>query len=276
MENLPLVSVIIPTYNGEQYIEEALCSVLKQDYPNMEILTIDDYSKDHTPEILRHIKQELDTKDQIKIILDKKNKWIPRNMNLWLEAANGKYVAVLDQDDFWIDDQKISKQVDFLESNKDFWLVWTNVIIDRMGEKIQNILPSSDEKIRKLILWLCCFQHSSVMYQKSLAVDVWWYSLEHKYTMDYKLFLDLMKEAKASNISDITTCYRLHWNNVSLQCTNAQRREALNICRQYKDYFPETTKALILRMGLFATSKIFSGNTTYEKLKLSIKNFYQN
>lgn len=275
MENLPLVSVIVPTYNGEKYVKEALCSVLKQDYPNMEILTIDDCSKDHTPDILKHIKQELDTKDQIKIILDKKNKWIPRNMNLWLNESNGKYVAVLDQDDFWIDESKLSKQVDFLESNRDFGLVWTNVIIDRMWEKIENKLPSSDENIRKIILWLCCFQHSSVMYQKSLAIDVWWYSLEYKYTMDYKLFLDLMKEAKASNISDITTYYRLHWNNVSMKYTCDQRKEALNIYREYKDYFPEAMKALILRIGLFATSKIFSGNSTYEKLKLSIKNFYQ-
>lgn len=275
MENLPLVSVIVPTYNGEKYVKEALCSVLKQDYPNMEILTIDDWSKDHTPDILKHIKQELDTKDQIKIILDKKNKWIPRNMNLWLNESNGKYVAVLDQDDFWIDESKISKQVDFLETNKDFGLVWTNVIIDRMWEKTQSNIPTEDELIRRIILGICIFTHSSVMYNKSLVVDAWWYSVDHPYTQDYKLYLDLMKESRASNLSDIATYYRLHGNNISMKRTKQQKKEALNVSREYRKNFPNSNKALFFRSWSLLVSSMLWWTNICEKLKLSIKKFYQ-
>jgi len=74
MENLsPLVSVLIPTYNGAPYIETALLSVLKQDYPDVEIIVSDDASLDTTLDTLKLIKRENDTKDQIRILFSDTN-----------------------------------------------------------------------------------------------------------------------------------------------------------------------------------------------------------
>ncbi len=276
MENMPKVSVIIPTYNWEKYIENSLYSVLKQTYPNMEVLVVDDWSKDSTPAILKKIKQEFDTKDQIRIILEKYNKWISKNMNLWLHESNGKYIAILDQDDVRVDDDKILKQINFLEDHNDYWMVGTNVVINRMGELFHNKFPLNDELIRNVILWVSCFQHSSVMYHRDLGLDVWWYSENHKYTMDYKLFLDILMWSKAWNLPEATTCYNLHWDNFSKANCTKQSKELLDISWNHRGHFPKSTKALAFRIWNFLSSSVLWNNCLYEKLKLSVKNHYQN
>lgn len=272
MEKQPLVSVIIPTYNWEKYIRDSLYSVLKQNYSNMEILVLDDWSQDNTPDVLKCLKEEWDTRDQIKIILDKKNKWIPKNMNLWLNEASGKYIAVLDQDDIRIDPDKIFKQANFLEENTNFWLIGTNILIDRMWQKSQSDFPITDNTIRQAILLACPFAHSSVMYKRSVALNIWWYSINNPYAQDYKLWLDIMRETKGSNFSDVTTYYRLHGDNVSIKKSTQQIKEAVKISRDYRKYFPNVTAALLIKMGNLVLSNLL-WDKLYKEIKTPIKNF---
>lgn len=267
MENMPLVSVIMPTYNGEKYIEQSILSVFNQSYPNMELLVLDDASQDNTPNLLRYLKQRLDTKDQIRLILEKKNKWISGNMNIGIKEAKWKYIAVLDQDDVRIDPNKTAKQVDFLENNNDYWIVWTNVMVSDKGKEDIYKLPASDEYIRQVLLFKCPMLHSSVMYDRAIAQSIWWYALKYKYAMDYNLFLDFMKVSKWDNLPDITTLYRKHWNNTSLKYKKQQALEAHKILKSNWDFFSNKTKGVILRSSYDLFHVIFGDSDIWKKIK---------
>lgn len=111
-----LVSVIVITYQHEKYIKKALDSVLRQnvDFP-IEIIVADDCSQDGTQDILLEYKRQY--KEKLKLILRKKNIGGTRNAYPAYREAVGKYIICLEGDDYWTDDDKLKKQVEFLENH---------------------------------------------------------------------------------------------------------------------------------------------------------------
>jgi len=123
----PLVSVIIPAYNAEAFISKTLDSVLSQTYKNIEVLVVDDGSKDRTPEIVKSFAQ----RDVRITLLQQPNKGVAAARNLAIEKSNGEYIAPVDADDIWYP-QKLEKQVQcMLQSDPSVGLVYTwSVVID--------------------------------------------------------------------------------------------------------------------------------------------------
>ncbi len=107
MNELPLVSVVLGTYNGEAYLEEQLCSVLAQTYPALEIIAIDDGSRDRTVDILR---EHAGRDPRIRVVVNERNLGFIRNFEKGCRLAGGKYIALCDQDDYWFP-EKIEKMV---------------------------------------------------------------------------------------------------------------------------------------------------------------------
>ena len=101
-EEHPFVSVIIPCFNGEKFIGEAIESVLNQTYQNWELIIVDDGSTDNSKKI---IKQYCIADKRIHYIQNKKNKGIPSTRNTGIKISNGEYIAFLDQDDLWMKDK---------------------------------------------------------------------------------------------------------------------------------------------------------------------------
>ena len=102
----PLVSVVIPAYNAQAYIERTISSVLAQTYENLEVLVIDDGSKDSTAEIVADIAR----KDRRVILIQKTNGGVAAARNLGIEKSSGEFIAPIDADDIWYP-QNIEKQV---------------------------------------------------------------------------------------------------------------------------------------------------------------------
>lgn len=119
----PLVSVCIITYNHEKNISEAINSVITQetDFP-CEVIIADDCSTDKTREIIVRYAE----KYPLRLILQEKNKGAARNWKDLMDAPLGKYVAYFEGDDFWIDSQKLKKQVSFLEENEEMVACYAN------------------------------------------------------------------------------------------------------------------------------------------------------
>ncbi len=100
--NYPLVSVVIGTYNGEAYLKEQLDSVFSQAYPNLEVIVSDDCSTDSTLSILHSYAER---HSNMKLLQNKTNKGYIKNFEAGMEHAAGKYIAVCDQDDVWLDNK---------------------------------------------------------------------------------------------------------------------------------------------------------------------------
>ena len=109
----PLVSIITPVYNAEEFLEETILSVLNQTYKNWELILIDDCSKDDSYKI---IERYLGMDKRIKYLKNEKNSGPAVTRNNGINISKGKYIAFLDSDDLWYRD-KLKKQIDFMEMN---------------------------------------------------------------------------------------------------------------------------------------------------------------
>lgn len=124
MEN-PLLSICIICYNQSTYIIQAIESVLSQQTDfTKEIIIADDYSTDGTREIVIDYRKKFP--DLIKILPRASNVGPAKNFTELFYAANGKYIAYLEGDDYWTDNNKLQKQIDFLEANPDFSVCFTD------------------------------------------------------------------------------------------------------------------------------------------------------
>src|SRR3990172_11149387 len=126
---MPKVSVIIPTFNCEEYIEETLSSVLFQTFTDFEVIVVDDGSTDNT---IKVIKPYLDKISYIQ----KDNGGQGSARNLGISLAKGEYLAFLDSDDLWLPD-KLSLQVGYMENNPNVSLTFTDAVAfeERKGHK---------------------------------------------------------------------------------------------------------------------------------------------
>lgn len=146
MQHEIMVSICCITYNHEKYIAKAIESFLMQETDfEFEILIHDDASRDSTQKI---IKEYSDKYEQIKPILQQENqlsKGISALREYLFPNAKGKYIALCEGDDYWIDPHKLQRQVDYMESNPDCTLVFHNAIIVNTNEQIikQSFLPKN-------------------------------------------------------------------------------------------------------------------------------------
>lgn len=112
----PLVSVLICTYNAENFIEPTLSSIVDQTYNNLEILILDNNSQDKTLSLIENFKRK---DKRIEIFKSKKNLGAYKGLNFLLERASGDYIAIQDHDDIWFP-TKLNKQISFLEKNPSY------------------------------------------------------------------------------------------------------------------------------------------------------------
>lgn len=140
-----LVSVIMISYNQEKYIRQAIESVFSQNVDfDLEILIGDDASQDDTPRIIAELAEQ---DSRLIPVLREKNFGMNRNFIDIVNRAKGKYLAVLEGDDFWLDNHKLQKQVELLEANPDCYICYTNSrIIDDNEEFIKNFYDTEDLK----------------------------------------------------------------------------------------------------------------------------------
>ncbi len=160
--NAKLVSVILPTYNRAWILREAVDSVLSQDYPQIELIVINDGSTDDTLDLLDGYKGRI-------TIIDQENKGVSAARNAGIKKSRGKFIALLDSDDAW-EKGKISCQMDFFDRHPDALICQTEEIWIRNGKrvnpKVKHKKPSGD--IFEASLKLCLVSPSAVMMKKEL------------------------------------------------------------------------------------------------------------
>ena len=133
-EQAPLVSIVLPVYNGEKYLAESLDSVLAQTYQNWELVIINDGSTDGTENLIFRLSDK-----RIKYLPNDGNKGIIFSLNRGLQVSNGVFIARLDADDIALP-TRIEKQVEFLSENVDYNLCGSYFqTIDSNGQLLKNV-----------------------------------------------------------------------------------------------------------------------------------------
>ncbi|WP_173938805.1 glycosyltransferase family 2 protein [Campylobacter coli] len=214
-KNKPLVTVIMPAFNRENYISFAIESILNQDYLNFEFIIIDDCSTDATYNII----QEYAKRDQRIIVLrNKKNKGIVYSLNRCLERSRGKYIARMDDDDISLP-ERIEKQVNVME--KDISIVVAGTYFKPMDENLEFfgnwVNVCKHEMIKLKMMFECPICHPTVMIRASfLKENNLKYSYKHQYAEDYKLWSDIIqKGGKIINIPEVLLFYRISNSSIS-------------------------------------------------------------
>ena len=141
----PKVSIALITYNHEKFIRQAIEGILIQTYENYEIVIADDSSIDRTLQIVEEYSNRLP--GRFKILKNVTNIGASKNFKKLLESCDGKYVALLDGDDFWINPEKLTIQVDFLEKNQEYVLAFhQSRILKEVDVRFGDFIPSKISK----------------------------------------------------------------------------------------------------------------------------------
>jgi len=235
----PEVSVLMPAYNREHYIEASVKSVLSQTYKNFELIILDDGSTDKTSEKLTAFNDP-----RIKLLRNDQNRGIAFSRNRLLQEAKGKFLALLDSDDISLPG-RLEVQLDFLKKNQELLMVGTPcVAIDQRGEKINSTWaflqkrPTRPEEIRASLLFRNCFFQSSLMINVEL-LNGRQYDLDYPPFEDYELWTRLATTNQLANLENAQIMYRFHPENVSHK-TNESFKFDLNnkiIEKQFSHYF---------------------------------------
>lgn len=208
--NHPEISVILSAYNAEKYIEKSLKSVLNQTYKNFEFIVINDCSTDNT---LKIIKKIAETDYRIIIINNLLNEFVIESRNKGLRKAKGKYIAIIDADDIWLDD-KLEKQLYDIENDKSIFLLSANAYEINENDQVigQVIRPHNIKESNQMILKENPFCHPSVLFKN----EEYLYRPKMYYTEEYDLYLRLFSDGKKLvHQRDILFKYRILQNSLS-------------------------------------------------------------
>lgn len=206
---MPRVSVIIPTYNCDRFLPEAIDSVLMQTYQDYEIIIIDDGSTDQTCQVLESYSKKIRYFYQ-------QNQGVAVARNLGLEMATGELIAFLDHDDFWLP-QKLELQVTCFQENPQIGIVhsgWRRV--NAQGEKIVDIEPWHYAPKLDLETWLQWkpILPSAMIFARHWLTQVGGFDYRFSQTSDVDMVFRLsLLGCHAEWVKYINVCYRQHQNN---------------------------------------------------------------
>ena len=284
----PIISVIMPAYNAEKYVTEAINSILSQTFTDFEFIIINDASTDSTKEIIKSFQDQ-----RIKLINNEQNQGVAKSLNIGIAAAKGKYIARMDADDISLP-ERFQVQFDFMEQNKDIDICgsWMKTFGDK-SEIAKKPLSHSD--IRDTTFFFCAMLHPTIIFKRDLSLQ---YSMDFPRAEDYDLWCRKINELKFANIPEILLHYRIHSNQVGEtnkiaqnQDTNLIRKRNLSIIginlseqeqRIYLDiidwkFTPKNKPELILSIKMLDQISIAGIEHNYgSKFQETLRNFIKN
>jgi len=216
------VSVLMPTFNHELFIAQAIESFLNQkcDF-DIELIIGNDASTDHTFEVVQQYFSKYPEK--IKLIDHKQNVGLLRNYKSVLELAKGEYIAILESDDYWTDEYKLQKQIEFLDLHPDYGLSFTRW--ERLRDNVLSLRDDDTEILTKnagklyerfllrniIFSPTVCFRRS--LYEKYCDIDDY-IQLQFK-VFDYPVWLSIIRHSRIHYLNSPTAVYRVLNSSIS-------------------------------------------------------------
>lgn len=229
-ESSPLVSIVIPVYNGAKYIEETIRSVLAQTVKEIEVLVMNDASKDNSASIV----EKLELEDKRVKLVNKSNSGVANTRNEGIELARGKYIALLDQDDVW-EPTNLEEKISCIQSEKRHWAFSDIKYIDAGGQLIDK-----EEKIisgdfyRNLLKWENVIPAPSgnlVIERAFLGKDIR-YDVNIPYPSDRDMVVQLARKEEPVFVNKKLWRYRIHGESMSA----VNKRITIEMAIMYEKY----------------------------------------
>jgi glycosyltransferase involved in cell wall biosynthesis len=219
MSSVPIISVLMPVYNGEKYLSEAIKSILNQTFTDFEFLFINDGSTDQSKIIIDSFHDP-----RIVYIENEQNNGLIYSLNLGISLAKGKYIARMDADDISLP-KRLEKQVNYLEQHKDIGICGASAyridgngnVLGKMG-RIRN-----PQVLQASLIFSSPFIHPLMMIRTELIADNM-YDPRYKHVEDYELWTRLLIICKGINLNDYLLLYRWHDENISVVQNEIQKQ----------------------------------------------------
>ena len=222
----PIVTVLMPVYNGAYYIINSMDSILNQSFRDFELLIIDDGSTDRT---INQIQSYNDSR--IRLILNNKNIGQSKTLNKGLSLARGEYIAIMDQDDISIFD-RLKKQLKFMEENSEIDVCgsWVQLIGD-YDEILE--LETESEKIKINLSTNRNIAHPAVMMRKSTLLK-YNFNYDPNLTIanDYDMWVKMFEYCSFANLPEPLIKYRVHQNQFSTKNLNKNISETNKVLKR--------------------------------------------
>lgn len=249
-----LVSIIVPVYNAENFLEDTINSVLNQTYSNWELILVNDASKDNSKKII-----EKYLNDKIKLIDMKQNGGVSKARNKGVDSAKGDYIAFLDADDLW-EKEKLEKQIEIIEKDSNIGLIFTGTrYIDENSNNYNYVLEVPETISYKELLKQNIISCSSVLVKKEHVMK---YKMQNDgMHEDFAVWLQILKEGiKVVGINEPLLIYRISRNSKSSNKVKAAKMN-LNVYKFLGLNFIERMYYMLIYT--------YRGLTKYKKIKKS-------
>ncbi|MCH7402096.1 glycosyltransferase family 2 protein [Belliella kenyensis] len=228
---MPKVTILLPVFNCEKYVSQAIESILNQSFTDFEFLIINDGSTDSTPEILKEFSDS-----RIKIINNLSNEGLVPTLNRGITLANGEYIFRMDSDDV-SHRERIKRQVQFMEINPKVVVCGTNrFILGRENSKGGKALKNSD--VLAISIFNCPLVHPSVCIRKRFLDEYQLrYNVKYIHSEDNALWLAILKiGGEISVLSERLVGYRLHDDQVSKRFAEKQKESSTKARVDFLNY----------------------------------------
>lgn len=227
----PLVSCLLPVYNGERWLDAAIRSVLDQTYPNLELIIINDGSTDGSGTVAA----KFASLDSRVTVINQDNAGIVDALNNGLNAARGMYIARMDADDISLP-ERFLRQVKALENNPEVAIVGTlaktigadDGIEARSKELVDQPVPLlvRGSKVHDFPPSLLQVLHPTIMVRADLLRRIGGYCGTYRHVEDYDLYMRLSAYGPIAELQQELLLYRLHGGNVSIRRLHEQEENA--------------------------------------------------
>ncbi len=228
-EDMPLVSIITPSYNQGAFIKATIDSVLNQDYPNIEYLVMDGGSTDNTVEILKSYG------DRIQWISEKDDGQADA-VNRGIRCAKGQIIGWLNSDDTYLEGA-VTKMVTYMKSHPDADMVYgEGYYTDKDGNIIERYLTEKFDIQR--LAEMCIICQPTAFFTKDIVEKAGMLDIEHQLSMDYELWLRMAKVGKISYIPEYIATSRMYEENKTLSRRKEVYEETCRAVKKHYNYVP--------------------------------------
>jgi glycosyltransferase involved in cell wall biosynthesis len=213
----PKITVLMPVYNGDRYLTEAIESILKQTFSNFEFLIINDGSKDRSIEIIRSF-----TDPRIRLIENEKNIGLIKTLNKGIDLSRGEYIVRMDQDDVSLPN-RLTKQVFFMDTHQRVGVCGTWYKTIGGGKSIVARYATDQDVIYCALLFNSTLAHPTVIMRRKYFQDNnLYYDPSYIHAEDYELWTKASKYFEISCISEVLLLYRVHPGQTTMRLNEEQ------------------------------------------------------